>query len=178
MTDRLKDKVALVTGGGSGIGRAAALAFAREGARAVVADVDEERGQATVNAIGNPDSRAMFVKAHVSQRTDVEVMIDRTVDLYGRLDCAFNNAGIEGAVGVATSDYPEDTWDEVININLKGIWLCMKHELSQTRRELTAAAGSLLVSLYEQSPDEGGASCHAWLQRWQGYRPLGIGRGR
>ena len=135
MADRLKDKVALVTGGGSGIGRAAALAYAREGARVVVVDVDSESGQATVDAISSSDSAAMFVKADVSQRTDVEAMISRTVEVYGRLDCAFNNAGIEGAVGVATSDYPEDTWDKVINVNLKGVWLCMKHELWQMRKQ-------------------------------------------
>ena len=135
MTDRLKGKVALVTGGGSGIGRAAALAYAREGARVVVVDLDAERGQATVNAIGNVDSAAMFVKADVSRQSDVETMINRTVDAYGRLDCAFNNAGIEGAVGVATADYPEHTWDHVINVNLKGVWLCMKHELAQMLRQ-------------------------------------------
>jgi NAD(P)-dependent dehydrogenase (short-subunit alcohol dehydrogenase family) len=135
MTDRLKGKVALVTGGGSGIGRAAALAYAREGARVVVVDLDAEGGQATVDAIGNPDSGAMFVKADVSKQADVEAMIKRTVEVYGRLDCAFNNAGIEGAVGVATSDYTEDTWDNVINVNLKGVWLCMKHELSQMMKQ-------------------------------------------
>lgn len=135
MTDRLKGKVALVTGGGSGIGRAAALAYAREGARVVVVDVNPERGQATVDAIDSSNTRATFFKADVSQQTDVEAMINRTVEVYGRLDCAFNNAGIEGAVGVATSDYPEDTWDNVINVNLKGVWLCMKHELAQMLRQ-------------------------------------------
>ncbi|RLA46176.1 MAG: short chain dehydrogenase [Gammaproteobacteria bacterium] len=130
MAERLDGKVALVTGGGSGIGKASALAFAREGARVVVADVDVDSGQATVHAIENAGCHAIFVKVDVSQRSDVEAMISKTIEVYGRLDCAFNNAGIEGAVGTPIADYAEDNWDRVIDINLKGVWLCMKYELA------------------------------------------------
>jgi NAD(P)-dependent dehydrogenase (short-subunit alcohol dehydrogenase family) len=130
MAEKLDGKVALVTGGGSGIGKASALALAREGAKVVVSDINVDGGQATVRAIDSAGGHAIFVRADVSQRTDVEAMLDRTIEVYGQLDCAFNNAGIEGAVGVSISDYPEDNWDHVIDINLKGVWLCMKYELS------------------------------------------------
>ncbi len=131
MAERLNGKVALVTGGGSGIGRASALAFAREGARVVVADVNDEGGQATVEAIKRSGVDAAFVRADVTQRADVEAMIDKTIDIYGQLDCALNNAGIEGSVGVSIADYAEDDWDRVIDINLKGVWLCMKYEIAR-----------------------------------------------
>lgn len=131
----MREKVALVTGGGSGIGRAAALAFAGEGASVVVADVDAEQGHATVKAIEQAGGQAMFIRADVSQRADVEAMVLKAVEVYGKLDCAFNNAGIEGAVGLPVVDYPEDTWDRVIDINLKGVWLCMKYELAQMLKQ-------------------------------------------
>jgi NAD(P)-dependent dehydrogenase (short-subunit alcohol dehydrogenase family) len=135
MTGLLNKKVALVTGGGSGIGRAAALAFAKEGARVVVADIDVEQGQATVDTIVGAGSQATFFPADVSQRADVEAMIESTVAAYGQLDCAFNNAGIEGTVGVSTADYSEEAWDRVIDINLKGVWLCMKYQLAQMLKQ-------------------------------------------
>ncbi|MEE4146100.1 MAG: SDR family oxidoreductase [Halieaceae bacterium] len=131
----MREKVALVTGGGSGIGRAAALAFAGEGASVVVVDVDAEQGHATVKAIEQAGGQAMFIRADVSQRADVEAMVLKAVEVYGKLDCAFNNAGIEGAVGLPVVDYPEDTWDRVIDINLKGVWLCMKYELAQMLKQ-------------------------------------------
>lgn len=130
MNATLKDKVAIVTGGGSGIGRAAALAFANSGAKVAVADIDTEGGKATAGAIEDTGGHAIFVKADVSQATDVEAMIKKTVEEYGRLDCAFNNAGIEGAVGTRLAEYDEENWDKVIGINLKGVWLCMKYQLA------------------------------------------------
>ena len=141
MTQRLDGKVALVTGGGSGIGKASALALAREGARVVVSDIDIDGGRATVNAIESAGGHAIFIKADVSQRADVEAMVSRTIEVYGQLDCAFNNAGIEGAVGVSISDCPEDNWDRVIDINLKGVWLCMKYELAHM---LNQGGGSIV----------------------------------
>ena len=135
MTDTLNGKVALVTGAGSGIGRASALKFASEGARVVVSDIDSDSGQATVDAIESAGGHAIFVKADVSDRTDVEAMISRTIEVYGQLDCAFNNAGIEGAVGVSIADLPEDDWDQVIDINLKGVWLCMKYQLAHMEKQ-------------------------------------------
>ena len=130
MSDTLQDKVALVTGGGSGIGRATSLAFAREGAKVVVADVAVEDGQGTVRTIQDSGGEAIFVRVDVSKTDDVEAMIKAAVETYGRLDCAHNNAGTEGAIA-RTHEYPEDEWDRVIGLNLTGVWLCMKHEIPQ-----------------------------------------------
>lgn len=130
MSARLMDKVALVTGGSSGIGRAAALAFASEGARVVVADLAVEGGEETVRIIKSRGGESAFVKTDISQPAEAEAMVKRTVATYGRLDCAFNNAGIAGARGTFV-DYPEDEWERIIRINLKGVWLCMKYELRQ-----------------------------------------------
>lgn len=134
MAGCLEGKVALVTGGGSGIGRASALALAREGARVVVADVAVTGGQETVALITQAGGNATFVPTDVAQASAVEALIATTVATYGRLDCAHNNAGIEG-VFATTAEYPEDTWDRVMAINLKGVWLCMKYELPQMLRQ-------------------------------------------
>jgi NAD(P)-dependent dehydrogenase (short-subunit alcohol dehydrogenase family) len=130
MPNLIKDKVALVTGGGSGIGRAAALTFAREGARVAVSDVVVEAGEETVQLIKNADGEAVFIKADVSQASEVEALIGKAVKAYGRLDCAHNNAGIEGN-SAKIADYDEADWDRVIAINLTGVWLCMKYEIPQ-----------------------------------------------
>src|ERR1041384_1038050 len=130
MAGLVDGKIALVTGGGSGIGRATAQTFAREGAKVVVADIVVEGGEETVRLIKKAGGEAIFVKTDVSQSTEVEAMVKKAVDTYGRLDCAFNNAGIEGVVQ-PTVDYAEAHWDRVIAINLKGVWLCLKYELQQ-----------------------------------------------
>jgi NAD(P)-dependent dehydrogenase (short-subunit alcohol dehydrogenase family) len=143
MTGRLYGKVALVTGGSSGIGRASALAFAREGSTVIVADVNAEGGEETVHLIKEADGEAIFVRADVSQAAEVEALIDKTVESYGRLDCAFNNAGIGGAELTPTADYPEDIWDQVISINLKGVWLCMKYEIQQMLKQ----GGGVIVNM-------------------------------
>lgn len=124
----LDGKVALVTGGSSGIGRASALAFARAGARVVVGDLDPAGGAATIRQIVDAGGEAIFVGADVSRANQVEGLIGRAVATYGRLDCAHNNAGIEGAV-TSVIDYPEELWDRVISVNLKGVWLCLKYEI-------------------------------------------------
>src|SRR5919202_336236 len=129
MTGRLVGKVALVTGAGSGIGRASACAFAAEGARVVVADVDAASGAETVRQIEGAGGEALFVQADVTRAADVEALVDRAVATYGRLDCAHNNAGIYGALA-PIADYPEDVWDQVIAVNLKGVWLCLKYEVA------------------------------------------------
>lgn len=123
-------KVALVTGGSSGIGRATALAFAREGAKVVVADVLVDGGEETAQMIREAGGEAMFIRTDVSQAAEVEALINKVVSTYGRLDCAHNNAGIEG-VRADTADYPEDNWNRVIGVNLTGVYLCMKHEIAQ-----------------------------------------------
>src|SRR5262244_1757995 len=129
MAGRVEGKVALVTGGASGIGRATALTSAREGAKLVIADMNEDGGQQTVHMITEQGGEAIFVQVDVAQATAVEAMISKTVETYGRLDCAHNNAGISGGGRALTAEYSEDTWHQVIAINLTGVWLCMKYEI-------------------------------------------------
>lgn len=124
----MKDKVALVTGGGSGIGRATALAFAREHAQVIVIDRDPEGGEHTVAEIRRHHGKAQFMRADVSIATDIEKAIANAAKVAGHIDYAFNNAGIEGASATA-EDYDEAEWERVIATNLKGVWLCMKYEL-------------------------------------------------
>jgi NAD(P)-dependent dehydrogenase (short-subunit alcohol dehydrogenase family) len=128
MTGQLQDKVALVTGAGSGIGRATALTFAREGAKVVVADVAVEGGQETVRLIKEAGGEAVFVKTDVKKASEVEALVNKAVEIYGRLDCAHNNAGTLEP-GAPFTECTEENWDRVIDTNLKGVWLCMKYEL-------------------------------------------------
>jgi len=122
------NKVAIVTGGSFGIGRAAAIAFASLGARVVVADSIQDEEQTTLKQIKEAGGQAIFKKCDVSKSAEVKAMVDKTVATYGRLDFAFNNAGIEGALAT-TQECTEDNWDKTIGVNLKGIWLCMKYEI-------------------------------------------------
>jgi NAD(P)-dependent dehydrogenase (short-subunit alcohol dehydrogenase family) len=134
MARLMENKVALITGAGSGIGRASALAFAREGAKVVVADMSAEGGEETVRLIEAAGGEAMFVKTDVTRAAEVEALIQKIVERYGRLDCAHNNAGIEGIVAL-TADYPEEMWDRVLRINLKGAFLSMKYEIPQMLKQ-------------------------------------------
>lgn len=124
----LKDKVALVTGGASGIGRAVALAWGREGARVVVSDVDRDGGEETAEAVRAAGSEALFAAADVGKPEDCEALVQRAVQKFGRLDIACNNAGIGGAQA-PTADYPLDAWAQVIAINLSGVFYGMKYQL-------------------------------------------------
>lgn len=121
-------KVALVTGAASGIGRATALAFARGGASVLVADTNEDGGLGTAKMIADLGRKAVFQKCDVSRSSEVKTMVDKCIEAFGRLDFAFNNAGIEGQQSF-TDDCSEENWDLVININLKGVWLCMKYQI-------------------------------------------------
>jgi NAD(P)-dependent dehydrogenase (short-subunit alcohol dehydrogenase family) len=124
----LDGKIALITGAGAGIGRAAALAFAREGAALMLADlVAADETASMVKAAGGS---ASTVKCDVSSRAQVESLMDRTLDTYGRIDCALNNAGIESRIS-NTADITEEEFDRQIAVNLKGVWLCLKYELPQ-----------------------------------------------
>jgi NAD(P)-dependent dehydrogenase (short-subunit alcohol dehydrogenase family) len=124
----LRNKVTLVTGGASGIGRAIALAYAREGARVVVSDVDAEGGLATVSMIHARDAEALFVPAHVGRAAECQQLVARTMAHFGRLDVACNNAGIGGELA-PLADYPLHAWDEVININLSGVFFGMRYQI-------------------------------------------------
>ncbi|MFC1920085.1 SDR family oxidoreductase [Chloroflexota bacterium] len=134
MAKQFEGKVVLVTGAASGIGRASALAFAKEGAKVITADVDFKGGEETVQMIKDSGGDSIFMKADVSKAKEVEALIGKAVDTYGRLDCAHNNAGIDGEMA-KTADCTEDNWDRVIDINLKSVWLCMKYEISQMLKQ-------------------------------------------
>jgi NAD(P)-dependent dehydrogenase (short-subunit alcohol dehydrogenase family) len=129
MTALFNGEVVLVTGGGSGIGRATALAFAKEGARVAVAGRHSEEAAETANLIQAAGGDAISLKTDVKNAAEVEAMVAQVVTHYGALDIAFNNAGIEGDPFVALAKYSESTWDDVIETNLKGVFLCMKYEL-------------------------------------------------
>jgi len=134
MPGLVQGKVALVTGAGSGIGRASAMAFAREGAKVVAADISEAGGHETVRLIKSAGGEAIFVKADMTQVGDVQAMIQKAVATYGRIDCAHNNAGIDGDTAL-TADCTKENWDRVIGLNLTGVFLCMKYEIPQMLKQ-------------------------------------------
>ena len=142
----LDGKTALVTGGGNGIGRATALAMAHEGARVVVADIEPDSAAETVAAINDSGGQAIAKAGDLTRAADVEALIAAALSAYGRLDCAFNNAGIApyqlGMQGKKTAEWEEAAWDRMIEINLKTVWLCMKHELPA----MLASGGGAIVN--------------------------------
>jgi NAD(P)-dependent dehydrogenase (short-subunit alcohol dehydrogenase family) len=134
MTERLKGKIALVTGGSSGIGRVAAKLFCWEGAKVVIADINVEGGEETVRRISEAGGEAIFVRTDISKSDEVEALINKILEGYSRLDCAFNNAAVFGSLSPLT-DHTEETWDRVLATNLKGTWLCMKYEILQMLKQ-------------------------------------------
>ena len=145
MAGMLDGKSTLITGGGGGIGRATALTFAREGARIAVADLAAEAARETVALVNSAGGQAISLSGDMSRDADVRAMIDAVVGTYGRLDCAFNNAGIAGwhveAAGKKTADWSEEAFDRMIEVNLKGVWLCMRAEI---RQMLTQGGGAIV----------------------------------
>ncbi len=132
MDPSLKDRVVLVTGGGSGIGRSIALAFAEAGAHVAVADRDEDKAQDVADDVQAQGQDALPVCVDVSDSGAVEKMLDLVSDALGPIGCACNNAGIEGPRG-PTASVTESDWDQVMSVNLRGVWICMKHEIRQMR---------------------------------------------
>lgn len=133
MAGLLDGKSTLITGGGGGIGRATALVFAREGARIAVADASAEAAQQTVALVNAAGGQAMSLGGDVTDSAQVQAMVAAVVSAYGRIDCAFNNAGIAGfqvgAAGQKTHEWSDEAFDRMIGVNLKGVWLCMKHQI-------------------------------------------------
>ena len=142
---RLKDKVAIITGGGQGLGHAMALLFSREGARVVVADIDENAGTETVDTIRSQGGEAIFVQADVSKEKEAEDMIASAVESYGRLDILVNNAGIHTGGDVPSTT--EEDWDRILAVNLKGPFLCSKYAIQQMRKQ----GGGNIVCISSQS---------------------------
>jgi NAD(P)-dependent dehydrogenase (short-subunit alcohol dehydrogenase family) len=139
MAGLLQGKNALVTGASSGIGRAAAITFAREGARVLVADVTEDQGNETVRMINAAGGEAVFTRCDVSRAADAAELVDAALRHFGRLDCAYNNAGISGKIA-RTADETEEGFDRIIAVNLRGVWLCMKYEILQMLKQETGGA--------------------------------------
>lgn len=158
MPKDLKEKVALVTGAASGIGRSAALLFAQLGAKVVVADIAIDGGRETVQMIQEQGGEGLFVKTDVSIAADVEALVQKTVETYGRLDCAFNNAGMPNRIFAPLAEQPEEEFDRIISTNLKGVFLCMKYEIPQMVKQgggsivVTASTSSLKASTLGLSP--------------------------
>ena len=130
----MRGKVVLITGGSAGIGRAAAELFAEAGASVVIAARGAERGQQTEDKIRSAGGRVLFVQTDVSQSDQVQALVERTVEAFGRLDCAFNNAAAIGKM-VRTEDFTEAEFDAEVSSNLKSVWLCMKCELQQMQKQ-------------------------------------------
>ncbi|HEY7066589.1 MAG TPA: glucose 1-dehydrogenase [Chloroflexota bacterium] len=153
---RFSGKVALVTGAASGIGRAAALLLAREGARVAVVDIDADGGAATCRQILEAGGEASFVPADVGNAASVHAMVEAVMTRYGRLDCAFNNAGLASPFA-PLADFAEDAWDRIMTTNLKGVWLCMKYEIPVMRAQgggtiVNTSSGTTMTALLGAGP--------------------------
>ncbi len=143
MTTELHGKVGIVTGGTSGIGRDTAVLFAEAGAKVVVAGRREAEGKETIDLVRAAGGDGVFVKTDVSRAADVQALVQKTVEKFGRLDIAFNNAGIEGS-WIPIVEQSEEDWDRTIDINLKGTWLCLKHEIQQMLKQ---GGGGAIVNM-------------------------------
>jgi NAD(P)-dependent dehydrogenase (short-subunit alcohol dehydrogenase family) len=143
MTTELRGKVGIVTGGTSGIGREAAVLFVKAGAKVVVAGRREVEGKETLDLVRTAGGDGLFVKTDVSRAAEVRALVQKTVEKFGRLDLAFNNAGIEGS-WIPIAEQSEEDWDRTIDINLKGVWLCLKYEIQQMLKQ---GGGGAIVNM-------------------------------
>jgi NAD(P)-dependent dehydrogenase (short-subunit alcohol dehydrogenase family) len=168
MNDDMRDRVALVTGAGSGIGRAVALAFGRAGATVVVADIDPGLGLATVDLVRKTGGIAEFQACDVSKAADVQSMIEASTGRFGRLDYACNNAGIHNPTPEFLADADEEMWDRIIAINLKGVFLCMKHEI----RQMLKQGSGVIVNMASLSGIVAEAGCYAYVAAKHGIMGL------
>jgi NAD(P)-dependent dehydrogenase (short-subunit alcohol dehydrogenase family) len=168
MAGILDGKVAIITGAGSGIGRATSLIFAREGAKILLADVQEEGGNETLKLVKEAGASAVFMRVDVAKWSDVEAMVAKAVESYGRLDCAFNNAGIDGRGG-RIHECTEENWNRVISINLTGVWLCMKAEVTQMLKQ---GGGGSIVNTSSIAGITGGAGLPAYIAAKHGVAGL------
>ncbi|MFO8009577.1 MAG: glucose 1-dehydrogenase [Dehalococcoidia bacterium] len=134
MAGLVEGKIALVTGAASGIGKATAMVLGREGARVVVSDINRDGGRETAGNLNEAGGEAIFIEADVADEEDVKKLIDKTVEKWGRLDCAVNNAGIDGDTAL-TADCTRENWDKVIGINLTGVFLGMKYQIPQMLKQ-------------------------------------------
>jgi NAD(P)-dependent dehydrogenase (short-subunit alcohol dehydrogenase family) len=155
--DAFEGKVALITGGSSGIGRSVAVALAERGGRVVIADVDSDGGDRTVRELKDAGRETLFIKTDVADAVQVKAAVEKAVSAYGRLDCAFNNAGLMGSPAARVSEGTEENWDRVIDINLKGAWLCMKYEIRAMRKQgggaiVNAASAAGMSGAFASAP--------------------------
>jgi len=168
MTTEMTGKVALVTGAGAGIGRAVALAFAQAGARVMVSDIDEDAVRGTVSLLEAAGGAAAYTLCDVSKTGDVREMIEAVVKQFGRLDYACNNAGIHNPAPETLVEADEQVWDRIIAINLKGVFLCMKHEV----RQMIAQKSGVIVNIASLSGIVAEPGCYAYVAAKHGIMGL------
>ena len=168
MTAELHGKIGIVTGGTSGIGRDTAVLFAKTGAKVVVAGRREAKGKKTLDLVRVAGGDGLFVQTDVSRATEVQVLVRKTVEKFGRLDVAFNNAGIEGAWS-PIAEQSEKDWDRTIDINLKGVWLCLKYEIQQMLKQ---GGGGAILNMASVAGFIGSAGAAAYCASKHGVMAL------